>query len=77
MKIYFSRKAEKYLRSIPPRISLNILGKIKQIPKGDIKPLSDRRGEYRLRMGKCRVLFFLKKDLIQVYKVDTRGDIHK
>ncbi|KPJ88971.1 MAG: hypothetical protein AMS17_03615 [Spirochaetes bacterium DG_61] len=77
MKILFSKKAEKYLASLPPRIALHILDRIQKIPEGDIKPLSGRKGEYRLRMGKYRVLFFIEKEDIYVVKIDTRGDIYK
>lgn len=77
MKILFSKKPEKYLISLPPRISLNILDRIKKIPAGDIKPLSGRKGEYRLRVGKYRILFFLMEEDIYVFKIDTRGDVYK
>jgi len=77
VKILFSKKSEKYLTSLPPRIALNILDRIQKIPDGDIKPLAGRKGEYRLRVGKYRILFFIDKDIIHIVKLDTRGDVYK
>jgi len=77
MKIFLAKKAEKYVVSLPPRVALNLLDRIQKIPGGDIKPLSGRKGEYRLRVGKYRILFFIKNENIYVVKVDTRGDIYK
>jgi mRNA interferase RelE/StbE len=39
---------------------------------GDVKKLSARTHEYRLRVGNLRVLFTLEKDLIGVYAVRDR-----
>ena len=77
MKILFSKKAEKYIASLPPRIALNILYRIRKIPEGDVKPLSGRKGEYRLRAGKYRIIFFIESEDIYIVKLDTRGDIYK
>jgi len=44
---------------------------------GDIKPLSGRKSEYRLRVGKYRILFFIENENVHVVKIDTRGDIYK
>jgi mRNA interferase RelE/StbE len=77
MKIYFSKKAEKYLLSLPLNLSTNILNRIELIPKGDIKPLTGRKNEYRLRVGKFRILFFISNEEIYIFKIDTRGDIYK
>jgi len=77
MKILFSKKAEKYLASIVSRIAFNILHRIELIPEGDIKPLTGRKGEYRLRVGKHRIIFFISDDAIYVVKIDTRGDVYK
>ena len=35
------------------------------------------KGEYRLRAGKYRVIFFIENENIYIVKVDTRGDIYK
>jgi len=77
MNVLLSKKAETYLSSLPPRIALNIIGRIKKIPGGDIKPLFGRKGEYRLRVGKYRIIFFIENENVYIVKVDTRGDVYK
>ena len=44
---------------------------------GNIKPLSGRKGEYRMRVGKYRILFYIKDEDMYVVKIDTRGDVYK
>jgi mRNA interferase RelE/StbE len=39
---------------------------------GDVKKLTAKTHEYRLRVGSLRVLFTLEKDLINVYAVRDR-----
>ena len=39
---------------------------------GDVKKLSAKTHEYRLRVGSFRVLFVLEADLISVYRVSDR-----
>ena len=41
---------------------------------GDVKKLTGRTREYRLRVGSFRVLFLLEGDLINVYAVKDRKD---
>jgi mRNA interferase RelE/StbE len=77
VNILFSKKAEKYLASLVPRVAFNILNRIELIPEGDIRPLAGRKGEYRLRVGKYRIIFFISEDTISVVKIDTRDDVYK
>jgi mRNA interferase RelE/StbE len=77
VKIFFSKQAEKYIRALPNRVALRVIDGIDHLPEGDVKPLSGRKGEYRLRIGKFRVLFFIEGETIRVFKVDTRGDSYK
>ena len=42
---------------------------------GDVKPLKDRPGELRLRVGKWRVFFSLEPpDSVRVLGIDNRGE---
>jgi mRNA interferase RelE/StbE len=52
---------------------------IERLPTGDIKRLSGRRGEYRLRVGGWRILFERDDEarLIRVIDVRPRGDAYK
>jgi mRNA interferase RelE/StbE len=77
VNILFSKKAGKYLASLVPRVAFNILNRIELIPEGDIRPLAGRKGEYRLRVGKYRIIFFISEDTISVVKIDTRDDVYK
>ncbi|MBX9743506.1 MAG: hypothetical protein K2W99_08230 [Chthoniobacterales bacterium] len=40
--------------------------------RGDVKKLTARTHEYRLRVGSFRVLFMLEKNLISVYAIKNR-----
>ncbi|NCZ97262.1 type II toxin-antitoxin system RelE/ParE family toxin [bacterium] len=44
---------------------------------GDVKKLSARRDEYRLRVGCYRILFTLERDLIRIYAVKQRQDAYE
>ena len=44
---------------------------------GNVKKLSARTHEYRLRVGRFRVLFTLEKDLISVYAVKHRKEAYE
>jgi mRNA interferase RelE/StbE len=43
---------------------------------GDVKKLTAKTHEYRLRVGSLRVLFTLEKDLISVYAVKDRKEAY-
>jgi len=44
---------------------------------GDVKRLTGRTQEYRLRVGSFRVLFVLEGDLISVYAVKDRKEAYE
>lgn len=44
---------------------------------GDVKKLTARTPEYRLRVGNLRVLFTLEGDLISVYRVKDRKEAYE
>ena len=44
---------------------------------GDVKKLTTKTHEYRLRVGSLRVLFTLEKDLISVYAVRDRKQAYE
>jgi mRNA interferase RelE/StbE len=43
---------------------------------GDVKKLTVKTNEYRLRLGSLRVLFTLENDLISVYAVKDRKEAY-
>lgn len=44
---------------------------------GDVKKLTVRTHEYRLRVGSLRVLFMLAGGLISVYRVKDRKEVYE
>jgi len=44
---------------------------------GDVKKLTGKTHEYRLRVGNFRVLFMLESDLISVYRVRDRKEVYE
>jgi mRNA interferase RelE/StbE len=44
---------------------------------GDVKKLTGRTHEYRLRVGSFRVPFMLESDLISVYRVSDRKEVYE
>ncbi len=79
-KVAFHRKAEKALPKIPDKDRNRILIKIKSLsknprPMGYIK-LSTRE-EYRIRSGNYRILYTIKKDVVDIRAIDDRKDAYR
>ena len=80
------KKIEKFLDSKDDGFVLLFWEKVRVLKKNpfarntgiDIVPLKGTKNHYRLRMGKYRFLYVIKKSeiIIYFYKVDTRGDIY-
>ena len=79
MQIKFSKQSLKSLKKLQVRISKKLLTSIERIPDGDIKPLKGKKIPplFRLRVGKFRILFSTKNDIIKVLQIDTWGDVYK
>ena len=45
--------------------------------QGDIKKLTNFTPEYRLRVGKYRILFILDGDVIRIHQIKHRKDAYK
>jgi mRNA interferase RelE/StbE len=44
---------------------------------GDVRSLKGRPGEFRLRVGKWRVFFYLERpEVIEVLGIDNRGEAY-
>jgi len=84
-KVRFSRDAASYFSRLDKPTKQRISDTIDQLAINpydkmlDIKPLVGRGDEYRLRVGKYRVLYTLDDDIVLIYVVDinSRGDIYK
>jgi|FLOH01.1.fsa_nt_gi mRNA interferase RelE/StbE len=77
MEFKISKKAGKQLLKIDTRYQTNIIKAIKRLPEGDIVKLTGCIDQYRLRVGYFRILFTMQKDIIEIYKVEKRGDVYK
>lgn len=72
-----SKKARKPLLKIDSRYQSNVFSAIKKLPDGDVVKLTGCRNQYRLRVGFLRILFMIKSDSIEIYRVEKRGDVYK
>ncbi len=78
MKIEYSRAAVKSINNLDKQAKKRVKAAIEKIPDGDIKPLRGSKGNYRLRVGNCRIIFSYPDDnTILVDKVGPRGDVYK
>ena len=71
-----ARQQLKALRKEPRRNVGRRLDALQTNLSGDVKKLTAKTHEYRLRVGSLRVLFTLEKDLISVYAVKDRKKIY-
>ncbi len=56
---------------------LHALTRYGETGEGDVKPLTDRAGLYRFRVGKWRVFFdFESPDTIRIFGIDNRGQAY-
>jgi mRNA interferase RelE/StbE len=76
MKIELHKSVRKFILRLQPKEQKRILNAIFKLPKGDVKPLASRRGEFRLRIGDWRVIFKYRENIIFVMEIDSRGGIY-
>lgn len=75
MLMLMSQPGTPQLRALPKEQRRNLGRRLDALQKdfsGDVKKLTAKAHEYRLRMGSLRVLFTLEGDLISVYAVKDR-----
>lgn len=81
MEIRYTKVAVKAISAMDKQTQQRIKQSIEGIPEGDIIPLQGRENEYRLRVGKYRVLFEYKQQkdgkVLFILDVGSRGDIYK
>ena len=85
-KVLLHRKVEQFLDTRDDKFVLLFWDKIRLLRENpfdrganlDIVPLKGKKSHYRLRIGKYRFLFEIKKRevIIYFYKADTRGEIY-
>jgi mRNA-degrading endonuclease RelE of RelBE toxin-antitoxin system len=79
-RLEIKEEARQQLRTLSKEQRRNIgrrLDALQTNLSGDVKKLTAKRHEYRLRAGSLRVLFTLEKDLISVYAVRDRKNAYE
>jgi mRNA interferase RelE/StbE len=84
-KVDLSRNAGHYLERLDRPTQSRIVSALRNLAIDpyaeavDCKPLAGRLGEYRLRVGKYRVIYSIDDGilLISVIDIGSRGDVYK
>ena len=79
-RLEIKQEARQQLRALPQEQRRNVgqrLDVLQNSLSGDVKKLTARTHEYRLRVGSLRVLFTLESDLISVYGVKDRKEAYE
>lgn len=81
-ELAISRQAQKFILSLPPAIRARIREAVSRILAGDfanldIKRLEPHPHDFRLRMGKIRILFTADKERLFIFRAGFRGGVYK
>lgn len=74
--IRYSKQAIKFLAKQDDATRKRIKSALEKLPAGDVKKLTGLP-YYRLRVGDFRVLFTRDGHIIEVAKIDNRGQVYK
>ena len=77
MVIKKTRTAIKNLRRIDAPYQSQLEQAIAVLPKGSVKKMKNQGDDYRLRVGKYRVLFSMNESEIIIHTIKPRGDAYK
>jgi mRNA interferase RelE/StbE len=81
MTVILHTIADKYLKNLPEpfkgKIKEALAGLKKTPPEGDIRPLAEHYGHWRLKIGRFRVLYRVEDSVIFVTHIDSRGHAYK
>jgi mRNA interferase RelE/StbE len=78
-RLEVKHEARKQLKALSKEKRRNVgrrLDALQADLSGDVKKLTAKTHEYRLRVGSLRVLFTLENDLISVYAVKDRKEAY-
>ncbi len=79
-KIVIEKPARKFILKQSRDQQERILRALNKLPaEGDIFPMRGSKGQYRVRIGTYRAVYYLHDDIltVQVIKVDNRGGVYK
>ena len=76
--IKYEKACLKYLKKLDRNTQLRIIKSINQLPSGDVKKLQGKAEDYRLRVGKYRIIFNKdEKDLvINIIEIASQGEVY-
>lgn len=74
--VQYSKQAVKFLKKQDYITRSRIVSAINNLPSGDVKKLQGTNG-YRLRVGDFRVLFDRDGNIINIEKIENRGQVYK
>ncbi len=77
-----SNRAHKAVLALPEELRSRVKDAVARLAAGDtqgldIKPLAPYPDEFRLRVGRVRILFRLEDELLFIFKAGFRGDVYK
>ena len=78
-KLAISKTAKKQLGKIPQKINEKINISIQRLKtwEGNILKMEGGKHEYRLRVGKYRVIFILENDILYIIDIADRKDVYR
>ncbi len=79
-RVVLMKPARRFIENQPRPQQIRLLRAIYKLPhEGDIKALSGRENEYRLRVGDYRVIYSVYDDVltVEVLTIGNRGDVYK
>ncbi len=76
MQIHYSKQAIKFLAKQESAVRNRIKRAVEELPAGDVKKLIGQP-YYRLRVGDYRILFTCDGCVIEIAKINNRGQVYK
>lgn len=76
MEFRYSKQAVKFLEKQEKATRQRIFFAIENLPLGDVKKLTGQP-YYRPRVGSFRILFSRDGQIIDIVKIDNRGQVYK
>jgi len=81
MKVRLNPKAKKQLEKLDRQVAERLAKGIKKLEKepmeGDIEPVTEIEGAFRLRVGDYRILFEVVCNEVHVFKIKGRDKAYK
>ncbi len=79
-EIKFGKEATKQHERLPKEYRSLVGIALSRLSEGlelDLKPVEGQKDVYRIRVGRCRVLFVKFNRTVLVFRISPRGDVYK